>query len=230
MVAIHTSVRRARGRPQVRSDEETRLHILEAARRQFGEKGYAGTCMGDVAQRAGVSTKTLYRLIPTKTDLFANAVSDRIGRFMLEIDDRVLAELGLDKALEHILTVYGTLTLAPETIAINRLVIAECDRFPEIASAFYDGAVVRTGNAMEHWLRVQCGRGLLDLEDPHAASGMLRGMMILEPQRAVMMGQREAPDAEEIAQRARACTRLFLDGCRSRSGSSHRISGKSEPS
>jgi AcrR family transcriptional regulator len=214
----------------VRSDEETRLHILEAARRQFGEKGYAGTCMGDVAQRAGVSTKTLYRLIPTKTDLFTNAVSDRIGRFMLEIDDHVLDALGLDQALERILTAYGTLTLAPETIAINRLVLAECDRFPEIASAFYKGAVMRTGNAMENWLRVQCERGLLDLEDPHTASGMLRGMMILEPQRAVMMGQRQAPDAEEIAQRARACARLFLDGCRSRSGSSRRRSGKSEPS
>jgi hypothetical protein len=44
---------------------------------------------------------------------------------------------------------------------------------------------------------------------------MLRGMMIMEPQRAVMLGQRPAPDAEEIAARASMCARLFLNGCRS---------------
>ena len=44
--------------------------------------------------------------------------------------------------------------------------------------------------------------------------GMLRGMMIMEPQRAAMLGERAAPDAAEIASRAKICTRLFLDGCR----------------
>ena len=42
--------------------------------------------MADVAERAGVSTKTLYRLVPTKADLFANVIADRIGRFVLEYD------------------------------------------------------------------------------------------------------------------------------------------------
>ena len=34
------------------------------------------------------------------------------------------------------------------------------------------------------------------------------------PQRAVMMGQRAAPDRAEIEQRARTCARLFLNGCK----------------
>jgi primosomal protein N'' len=42
---------------------------------------------------------------------------------------------------------------------------------------------------------------------------MLRGMMIMEPQRAVMLGQRAAPDAQEIARRARFAAHLFLNGC-----------------
>jgi hypothetical protein len=42
---------------------------------------------------------------------------------------------------------------------------------------------------------------------------MLRGMMIMEPQRATMLGQREPPDAEEIAARAKLCAKLFLEGC-----------------
>jgi hypothetical protein len=54
---------------------------------------------------------------------------------------------------------------------------------------------------------------LLDLDDPELAGGMLRGMMIMEPQRAAMLGQREPPNANEIAARAKICASLFLGGC-----------------
>jgi AefR-like transcriptional repressor, C-terminal domain len=66
---------------------------------------------------------------------------------------------------------------------------------------------------MAGWLRRQCERGLINLEDPHAAAGMLRGMMIMEPQRAVMLRQRGVLDQDEIAARAKYCARLFLVGC-----------------
>jgi AcrR family transcriptional regulator len=213
MGQIAEEVRRPRGRPPVRSGEETRRLMIEAARQEFQANGYAATCMNDVAQRAGVSTKTMYRLIPTKADLFNSVVSDRIGRFMPEIDADALDALPLREALERMLIAYGTLTLSAETIAINRLVIGECDRFPEVAATFYEVAVVRTSEAMAGWLLRQCERGLIKLEDPHSAAGMLRGMMIMEPQRAVMLGQRGVPDREEIAARAKHCARLFLEGC-----------------
>jgi AcrR family transcriptional regulator len=214
MQEIQNGVSRPRGRPPIRSDDETRRLIIEAAGQEFRQNGYAATCMNAVAQRAAISTKTLYRLIPTKAELFANVVSDRIGRFILAIDDEVLDALDLSAALEHILIAYGTLALDPEPIAINRLVIGESERFPEIAATFYKAAIARTNRAIESWLRRQCERGSLRLDDPEVASGMLRGMMVMEPQRAVMLGQRAAPDAAEIARRARFAAHMFLNGCR----------------
>jgi AcrR family transcriptional regulator len=188
--------------------------MIEAARQEFQANGYAATCMSDVAQRAGVSTKTMYRLIPTKADLFKSVVSERIRRFMLEVDADAVDALPLTEALERLLIAYGTLTLNEGTIAMNRLVYGELDRFPEIAAAFFEVAVRRTTDAMAGWLRHQCERGLIKLEDAQAAAGMLRGMMIMEPLRAVMLGQQAILDPEEIAARARYCARLFLDGCR----------------
>ena len=114
----------------------------------------------------------------------------------------------------RILVAFGELTLNSETTAIFRLVLSESDRFPEIGQAFYDGALGRVGEAIAHWLAEQCRKGLLELEDPHLAAGILRGMMIMEPQRAVMMGRRAAPDAGEIAARAKTCAALFLKGCK----------------
>ncbi len=214
MVQIQQSVKRPRGRPQVRCDEDTRQLIIEAAAKEFQAKGYAATCIGEVAQRAGVSTRTLYRLIPTKAALFRAVVTDSIEGFILAIDEQVLGKLGLEAGLERILAEFGRLTLSEETIAINRLVIGECERFPEIAAAFYEAAIQRVSDAMANWLKRQCEHGLLKLDDPQTAAGILRGMMIMDPQRAVMLGQRSAPGPDEIAQRAKICAFLFLKGCR----------------
>jgi AcrR family transcriptional regulator len=210
--------KRARGRPQIRPDDETRDLIIEAARHEFQVSGYAGASMGRVAERAGVSTKTMYRLIPTKAELFQNVVSGRISRFMLETDEDHLDRLPLDEALEHMLIAYGALTLNNEVSAVLRLVYAECDRFPEIANTFSEFALQRTSRIMEGWLRRRRDRGEIEIDDPATAIGMLRGMMIMEPQRAIMLGSRSPPDDAEIARRARFCARLFLDGCRAKRG------------
>ncbi len=85
--------RRSRGRPQIRPDEETLALIVQAAREEFLARGYAGASMNAVAQRAGVSTKTLYRLAPSKAELFRNVVSERIGEFMLAIDEKQVGAL-----------------------------------------------------------------------------------------------------------------------------------------
>ena len=48
--------------PSVRSDDETRHLIADAAQREFLAHGYVGACVDDIAKSAGVSKKTLYRL------------------------------------------------------------------------------------------------------------------------------------------------------------------------
>ncbi len=108
-----------------------------------------------IAQEAGVSTKTLYRLFPTKADLFSDLVSDRIGRFLLALDldhacdGRSAPGAGADAdGLWHA-------DAFEDTITIMRLVIGESDRFPEIATSFYENAIVRTNTLMEDWLRRQ---------------------------------------------------------------------------
>jgi AcrR family transcriptional regulator len=214
MVEIAEQTRRRRGRPQVRCDGDTRQLLVEAARQEFQTNGYARSCINDVAQRAGVSTKTMYRLIPNKAELLARVISDTIGRFMIDFDAKSLEALPLEEAIERMLTAYGSLTLSEETIAISRLVIRESCQFPEIAATFYESAILPTTEAMAGWLHRQCERGLIALEDPHLAAEMLRGMMIIEPQRAVMLGQRRVPDRAEITARAKRCARLFLEGCR----------------
>jgi AcrR family transcriptional regulator len=197
----------------VRTEAETRHVIAEAARVEFLSRGFSAASVDQIAKRAGVSKKTLYRLIATKADLFKASVTDRIAEYLSVVDAGAAEGLSVSKALERLMIEYGKLTLSNETIAIQRLAISEADRFPELAASFYQDAVLVTQSALTKYLAAQVARGTLRLADPREAAGMLRGMMIMEPQRSVMLGRGVLPSADEIAERARACVSLFLGGC-----------------
>ena len=94
--------------------------------------------------------------------------------------------------------------------------MAECDRFPEIATAISELALRGTTETMGAWLERQRDRGEIEIDDPATAIGMLRGMMIMEPQGAIMLALRSPPDHGEIDRRARYCAHRFLEGCRRR--------------
>ncbi|MBZ7925496.1 TetR/AcrR family transcriptional regulator [Ensifer adhaerens] len=203
---------RSRGRPQVRSDDETRQVIILAAERQFCDHGYETANINVIAQNSGVSTKTLYRLFPTKADLFERVISLRIAEFVLEADEEHFDAVSLKTGLVRLLAAYGHLVLAGDTIAIIRLVLAEAERFPEIAATFWERAIERTNATLERWLRVQSTHGRLAIDDPHMAAGILRGMMAMEPQRAVMMGRIHGIDEATVMARAERCAEIFLNG------------------
>ena len=209
-----TQDRRCRGRPQVRPDDETRQIIYEAARHEFAASGYAATSMEAVARRAGVSTKTLYRLIPNKAALFEGMVTDRLDRFARQCQSaRRRSRRHRRGALRAALMACADLTLDEEVIALQRMVLQEAGKFSDIAGMFYRNAIQRTAAALADWLRVQQKRGLIALDDVEEAAGMLLGMVASAPRRAAMFGGVPLPSRSQIEARVRSCAALFLRGC-----------------
>jgi AcrR family transcriptional regulator len=204
---------RCRGRPQVRPDDETRQIIFEAARHEFAGNGYAATSIETVARRAGVSTKTLYRLIPNKAALFEGMVSNRLDRFFSEVNLHAADHTDIEDALCAALIVCADLTLDEEVIALQRMVLQEACKSSDIAGTFYKNGIQRTAVALAGWLRVQQTRGLIALDDVDEAAGMLIGMMASAPQRAAIYGRLPLPSRPQIEARARSCAALFLRGC-----------------
>ena len=206
-------VRRGRGRPQARCDEETRALIFEAARTEFAASGYAATSMDSVARRAGVSTKTLYRLIPNKAALFEAMITDRIDTFTSVVRLRACDGSNIEKALREALIVCGELILDGDVISLLRVILGDSEKFPEIAETFYHKAIRRTEQTLANWLQAQSERGLLKIDNAETSAGMLLGMLAFQPQRAVLFGHASPPTREELEKRAQTVAALFLHGC-----------------
>ena len=204
--------RRYRGRPQLRPDDETRQLIYEAARHEFAASGYAATSTETVARRAGVSTKTLYRLIPNKETLFEAMVSDRLDRFLQDVNLRAADHDDIETALNAALMACADLALDPEVVAMQRMVLQEA-KFSDLAATFYKNGIARTGTALAKWLRVQVKRGLIELDDADEAAGILIGMVASAPQRAAIYGGVALPSRRQIERRVQTCAALFLRGC-----------------
>jgi AcrR family transcriptional regulator len=209
--------RRCRGRPQFRPDEETRRIIYEAARHAFAANGYAATGMEAVARGAGVSTKTLYRLIPNKAALFDGMVTDRLDRALANVDLKAIDHAEIEHALHAALMACAELTLDEEVITLQRMVLQEAGSSSDIAGMFYRNGIQRIAAALADWLRAQQQRGLIELDDAGEAAGMLLGMLASAPRRAALFGRVPLPSGAQIEARARRCAALFLRGCQARS-------------
>jgi AcrR family transcriptional regulator len=208
--------RRCRGRPQVRPDDKTRSIIYDAARHEFAASGFAATGMGAVARRAGVSTRTLYRLIPNKASLFEGMVADRLDRTLASVDIQAIDHAEIEPALRAALMACADLTLDEEVVALQRMVLQETGASSDIAAMFYRNGVQRIAAALADWLRVQMKRGLIELDDVEEAAGMLLGMVASAPRRAAMFGGAALPSRPQIEARVRSCAALFLRGCKVR--------------
>ena len=84
--------------------------------------------METVARRAGVSTKTLYRLVPNKAALFEGMVSDRLDRFLSTVNLQAIDHAEIDEALYAALMACADLALDEEVIALQRMVLQEAGK------------------------------------------------------------------------------------------------------
>ena len=125
---------RAPGRP---IDEEKDFAILAAAHELFLTKGFAATCMQEVAQRAEVSKVTLYKRFPDKLALFSASV--RSAKCQMESS---LNHVKLNsKSLGNMLTAYGMeilrFMMRSEYIAFERLLAQQAAKNPALAKEFF---------------------------------------------------------------------------------------------
>ena len=171
--------RRGGGRPREAERAQHHEAILDAATTVFLEQGYARASMTDIAARAGASKATLYTRFPSKSALFA-ALMDRRSRTLqarlaLEADSLTAPPA---QVLGDLWTGVLRVVTNEENIRLHRLVQAECDRFPELATAFWQNSTGRGLEILKHYLGALVERGTLVIVNLDYAAEQLLGALL----------------------------------------------------
>ena len=207
----------ARGRPRQFDDVERRKRLIDAAEHVFVEMGYGAANMDGIARRAGMSKKTIYQVFETKQDLFAAVIDSRRDALAAMIESEGAAESRRpEDALQRFLRQIARFILAPRQAALYRLAVAESQRAPELANAFYREGATKACSPLTEWLAVQHERKVLHVPDPASAAKLLFFMAIAELQMRGLIGDGGAPEDSAIDQRVDHAVRVFLDGSRVR--------------
>lgn len=191
-----------------------RRAILDAARRIFLDHGYAGASMDEVAALANVSKVTVYRHFADKTSLFTAVVTSAIQEAE-QTSQSLVDTLGTSVDVAHDLRVFArqhiTVVTQPHLMQMRRMIIAEANRFPELARTWH-----RTGPELAHTKLAEqisrlTQRGLLHAADPLLAAQNLNYLILSVPMNEAMFaGQDKAFSRRRLHRYADEAIRVFL--------------------
>lgn len=200
---------RPRGRPKVKPDEEQISEIVAVARKLFIAQGYAGTTMDDIAAGCRISKRTLYRLFPSKLEVFAGIVRDnRPAMLALPADYH---DLPVAEALERIFRVDLDLEAEKQRLEIVRIIVVEGTKHPELMEIGKREGGDLSRADLAAWLRTRTQSGELEIDDADAHAHILMDMIF------GIFVVRSAPSYEpligtERVQHVRRCIKIFLKG------------------
>jgi TetR/AcrR family transcriptional regulator, mexJK operon transcriptional repressor len=127
-----------KGRPTSEDSEKLTERIVFASIAMFIEKGFAGTSIDALSSELGIAKRSIYSRFSSKAELFRAAANSYAAAFLERSpttthDNRAVADQLLDVC--HDLLNYF---LHPNIIAMERTLVAEANRFPEIVPVLED--------------------------------------------------------------------------------------------
>ncbi len=205
-----TARRSSGGRPTARAAALLETTILDTATAAFLADGYAATSIEAIAKACGIAKRTLYARWSGKPALFRAVLERLMTKWLSGAGDWSACESlteALDEAAARILEV----ALTPEAIALNRLLIAESVRFPELPFAMRQAGanqgIARIAALLEQAI---ASRAIPPLDTAFAAEQFLH-LVLAGPQRRAM-GLGPALDAAQINAWRKSAVTLFLFG------------------
>lgn len=184
--------------------------VLAGARTVFLRDGFEGASVDDIAREAGVSKATLYSYFSDKRVLFLH-----VGRIECARQGEVaLCEIDADAPVREVLTGAGLRMLdflcSEFGQRIFRICVAESDRFPALARAFYESGPLVIRGYMCDYFRAAIARGELAIDDLELAADQFHELCKADllPRLIFQMGP--PPEAADKRRAVDAAVEMFL--------------------
>lgn len=168
--------------------------ILDAALEVFREHGYSAS-IDAVASRARVARQTIYNHFSSKQALFGAALEKAIA----ELFSTVRAGEGdLRERLIRFGVELRARALNPRSIKLQRVLMSEAPRFPDLAAGFFDHCIVGSYAQMSGVFEKAMRDGRLRRDDPLEAARLFMEMLVgLDRWRLLFGGTAPDPAGEK---------------------------------
>jgi AcrR family transcriptional regulator len=147
--------------------------IIEAAGQLFLEQGYGAVSMDQIAKVAGVSKATVYAHFESKDRLFAAVIQAGCSAYAEGIVPAIMELVDIRESMIRIAAGIESFLLAPKTIGIYRVIIAEGPRFPELVRAFVDSGPLPFLKLLTDFFQRANDRKMLKVPNPRLAAHQL---------------------------------------------------------
>ncbi|KAB2759861.1 TetR/AcrR family transcriptional regulator [Brucella anthropi] len=175
--------------------EARRLSFVNAAGKLFIEQGFGSVTMEAIASEAGASKVTLYGYFPGKEALF-EAFIEEAGKGGIAALDASKDETDLRSTLLHLGMAYLDLVTRRDVIGLNRLIIGEVGRQPELSRIFYEKGPRQTILSICSVLDKLMERGLLRRAELREASLYFKSLCEAGSVERQLWGLDDVPDRE----------------------------------
>src|SRR6185436_16317158 len=165
---------------QRRAPSERPQEILEAALGLFVEKGFAGTRLDDVAERAGLSKAAIYLYFKDKEALLEGVIRQTISANLGTVEALAKAHQGkVSNLIPAILEFMASRVEDTPMPSIAKLVIAESRAYPEIGRFYLKEVIGRGIPLFEGLIARGVAQGEFRPVDPMLTVRSLIGPMLL---------------------------------------------------
>jgi TetR/AcrR family transcriptional repressor of mexJK operon len=201
------------GRSAPRGRIDKRQAILDAAFTVFARRGYAGACVREIAEEAGVAKPTVYNHLSDKENLFRHAMeaaADTVMAENLAVVER-MRDLGddLPTALEDVAYRLLRVCRGERSRALRWLTYAQVADFPDLIEAVQGRTSDRVGEALGDRLARLSLSGRLRPCDPGQAAEHFLALLTGPMEARSRLGTHKVPAAETHAV-AKAAVDTFL--------------------
>lgn len=182
--------------------------MMSAATALFLRDGYDKTSIDAILEQSGGSKATLYSYFPTKEDLFRAVIDSSLDTpphppLDTQADIRkTLTDFSVDRL--HVI-------FSDHHRAVLRLIIAERERFPELAVLYYERGPVRGHRVLVDYLVALKAQNLLDIDDPEEAAEFFIGMLMHKWYKELLLLRLPTPSDEALQRRAEHVVDRFLE-------------------
>lgn len=179
--------KQTRGRPSV-PESELKEKIIQATAESLIENGYQFTTIDNIAKRAGVAKKTIYRFVDNREALIELVILSWTDSFVPLFEREASSIDEFFDLLACNLNAIAQKVLSPSAVGLYRLLQTDFNQKNILLDKYQRSGIDRSRYLLKQWLAIHADKQLINNHDFTVMSDLILSMAIAEPLRQISLG------------------------------------------